>query len=89
MGGQVSGAGIGMKVKRCEERDYPKLGDRIRRQRERDPRPLTQICDEVGMTTTNWYRIEGGKVESLPLETLRRIEKVLNFNFSVFEDEIF
>jgi DNA-binding Xre family transcriptional regulator len=48
-----------------------------------------QLCREAEMTPTNWYRIEAEEVKVLPLETLRRIEKVLNFSFSVFEDEIF
>jgi hypothetical protein len=86
---QLSVSSQPMQVERTERRDYPKLGDRIRRQRERDPRSLVQLCREAEMTPTNWYRIEAEEVKVLPLETLRRIEKVLNFSFSVFEDEIF
>lgn len=72
-----------MKVRKVIEQDFPGLGVRIRQARESDDRPLTEICALVGMTTANWYKIESEETKSLPLETLRRIEEVLNTSFGV------
>jgi len=58
------------------------LGEKIKTAREADPRPLTTICDLMGMSTNNWYRIEK-EAQSLPYETLQKIETVLGVNFGV------
>lgn len=62
--------------------DVPGLGEKIREARLSDRRSLKEICDLVGMSTMNWYRIEKEK-QSLPLEQLRKIEAVLGVNFGV------
>ena len=62
--------------------DVPGLGEKIRQARLSDRRSLKEICDLVGMSTMNWYRIEKEK-QSLPLEQLRKIEAVLGVNFGV------
>jgi transcriptional regulator with XRE-family HTH domain len=72
-----------MKVQKVTEIDVPGLGQQIKQARESDGRKLTRICAEVGMTTANWYKIEGEDTKALPLETLRRIEEVLGVNFGV------
>ncbi len=76
---------VGMPVKvRCvTDLDVPGLSARIKAAREADPRPLAEICRLIGMTRSNWYRIENGKNEYLPIETLRRIEQVLGVKFGV------
>ena len=72
-----------MKVVKTIEADFPGLGERIKEAREKDRRPLTTICNEMGMSAMNWYRIEKEEAKSLPLETLRRIEKVLDIDLGV------
>lgn len=72
-----------MQVHKTTRKEVPDLGTRIKEARERDQRALTEICALAGMTTANWYRIEGGETKSLPLETLRRIEEALNVDFGV------
>lgn len=47
--------------------EVPGLGEKIRQARLGDRRSLKDICDAVGMSTMNWYRIEKEK-QSLPLE---------------------
>jgi transcriptional regulator with XRE-family HTH domain len=76
-----------MKVTKTTTLDVPGLGARIKAAREADTRSLTSICQRVGMTTMNWYRIEAEQ-QSLPIETLRKIEQVLNVDFGVSFDEI-
>lgn len=72
-----------MKVKMTIEVEVPGLGKKIEEARRSDKRPLTQICEKVDLTTMYWYQIEREEVKALPLETLRRIEKILNINFGV------
>lgn len=62
--------------------EVPGLGERIRDARLADRRSLKSICDAIGMSSQNWYRIEKEQ-QSLPIETLRKIEEVLNVDFGV------
>ncbi len=72
-----------MKVKMTIEVEVPGLGKKIEDARRSDKRPLTQICDQVDLTPMYWYQIEREEVKALPIETLRRIERVLNIDFGV------
>ena len=58
------------------------LGELIKDKRLSDRRSLKSICDAVGMSAQNWYRIEKEQ-QSLPIETLRKIEEVLGVDFGV------
>lgn len=69
--------------------EIPKLGEKIRDARfdaKKKGKKLKDICEEVGMSTQNWYLIEKGITQELPEETLIKIEKSLgvdlraNFN---------
>lgn len=78
---------MSMKVVREIVIDVPGLGARIKAAREADSRSLKAICDAVGMVSVNWYRIENEK-QSLPEETLRKIEEVLGVSFGIdFEED--
>ena len=72
-----------MKVKMTIEVEVPGLGKKIEDARRSDKRPLTQICAQVDLTPMYWYQIEREEVKALPIETLRRIERVLNIDFGV------
>nr|WP_237741490.1 helix-turn-helix transcriptional regulator [Anabaena sp. PCC 7108] len=54
--------------------------------RESDPRSLKAICEAAGISQMNWYRIEKEQ-QSLPEETLRKIEEVLGVDFGVSFDD--
>ncbi len=62
--------------------DAPNLGQKIKEARDADPRSLKSICETVGMSQMNWYRIEREE-QDLPEVTLRKIEDVLSVNFGV------
>lgn len=62
--------------------EVPNLGERIRAARKVNRRTLKSICEEIGMTPMNWYRIEKEEQE-ITFETLRKIERVLNTSFDV------
>ena len=74
-----------MKVRSTIVREFevPGLGAQIYKARKSSGRSLTNICAAVGMSTANWYRIEQEKNDSLPLETLRKIEAALGVDFGV------
>jgi predicted transcriptional regulator len=74
-----------MKVYKEVSIDVLELGKRIKEAREADSRPLTTICDLIDMSRKNWYDIES-ESQSLPLETLRKIENVLGVDFGVSLD---
>ena len=69
-----------MKVIRTTIIEIPRLGEKIKKARENDNRSLTKICQLVGMTTSNWYRIEKEDTKALPEETLIKIEEVLGID---------
>jgi transcriptional regulator with XRE-family HTH domain len=66
------------------ERDFPGLGDRIRKAREGDKRPLTQICKEAGVSRSYWYHLENEEILGcVTEETIRKIEGVFNISLGV------
>lgn len=71
-----------MKITKTLELEIPDLGKKINKARKESRIPLTEICEQVGMSPMNWYRIEKEQ-QSLPIDTLRRIEKVLNVDLQV------
>jgi transcriptional regulator with XRE-family HTH domain len=73
---------LGMKVTKIVEVEVPDLVEKIKTARTFDHRTLTEICRRAGMTTANWYRIESG-AQSIPIETLQKIEKALGVDFGV------
>ncbi len=71
-----------MKITKTLEVDIPGLGQKIEQARKNSSLPLTEICKKVNMSTMNWYRIEKEQ-QSVPIDTLRRIEEVLDVNLGV------
>jgi len=71
-----------MRVVKSIEIESPGLGQRIKQARDADSRTLVSICKVVDMSPANWYRIED-ESQVLPIETLRKIEAVLNIDLGV------
>jgi transcriptional regulator with XRE-family HTH domain len=57
--------------------DIPRLEQKIKANRAASGKSMTALCAAAKITPAYWYRIEAGKVNSLPVETLRRIEAAL------------
>ena len=76
-----------MKIRRVTEIEVPGLGAKIKKIREHDHRSLVEICRLVGMTTSNWYRIEKDIPTYLNIETLQKIEEVLGVDLGVSFDD--
>lgn len=64
-------------------KDFPGLGERIKEYRLSSSKSLAQLAAEAGISVPHWNRIENEKVQELPLETLRGIEKALGVDLGV------
>lgn len=77
-----------VKVSRTQYTEVPGLGQSIQAARKADPRPLATLAAEAGISRGYWYEIESEQIrDALPVETLREIEKVLNKQFGVPDEE--
>ncbi|AFZ11326.1 helix-turn-helix domain protein [Crinalium epipsammum PCC 9333] len=75
-----------LQVKRVVEvvHDFPELGKRIKAARERDDRPLSQICRDCGISRSYWYQLESEDLRSPATEEMiRKIEQALGINLEV------
>ena len=75
-----------MQVKRVVEvvKDVPNLGKRIRQAREQDPRSLSQICRDCGISRSYWYQLEGEDLRAPATEEIiRKIEATLGVDLEV------
>lgn len=66
-----------MKIRYTKDIEAQGLGRKIFEARKLHKKTLTQIVGEAGMSIGNWYKIETEATKTLPVETLRRIEAVL------------
>ncbi len=79
-----------MLVKRVVEvvRDFPSLGQSIRRAREKDGRSLAQICRECGISRSYWYQLEAEDLRAPATEEIiRRVEQTLNIDLRISFDD--
>ncbi|MDJ0719721.1 MAG: helix-turn-helix transcriptional regulator [Prochloraceae cyanobacterium] len=75
-----------VQVKRVVEvvKDVPNLGQRIRQAREQDPRSLSQICRDCGISRSYWYQLEGEDLRAPATEEIiRKIEATLGVDLEV------
>lgn len=72
-----------MIVRKVTDIKVPGLGEKIKEARLTDRRSLAEICRQIPMSAVNWYKIESEETKALPIETLRRIEEVLNIDLGV------
>ena len=72
-----------MKISVTRVYEVEGLGDRIRRERKASPKTITQLAAEAGISVAYWNRIETEKLVSLPIETLRALENVLEVSLGV------
>ncbi len=63
------------------------LGQKVHEARVADSRSLLSICRESGISPNHWYRIERGQINTLPIETLQKIESVLGVDFGITFDD--
>ena len=71
-----------LKVRRFIDYEIPDLEAKIKKARKGSPKSVTELAAESGMSVANWYRIEAGKAEFLPEDTLHAMEAALGESFS-------
>lgn len=59
------------------------LPQRIWEARRLSRRTHTALCEEAGISRQYWTEIEKGKRPSIPLHTLRNIERALGVDFGI------
>lgn len=64
-------------------REFPGLGRKIKELRQQSQKSLTQLAAEAGISVPHWNRIENERVQDLPIETLRGVEKALETDLGV------
>ncbi|MBD2505549.1 helix-turn-helix domain-containing protein [Anabaena azotica] len=64
-------------------KEYPGLGEKIKNLRKASSKTITELAAEAGISANHWSRIEREKVQDLPIETLRGIEKALGAELGV------
>lgn len=64
-------------------KEFPGLGEKIKNLRKASRKTMTELAAEAGISTNHWSRIEREKVQDLPIETLRGIEKALGAELGV------
>ncbi len=64
-------------------KDFPGLGERIKECRLSSSKSLAQLAADAGISVPHWNRVENEKVQDLPEETLRGIERALGVDLGV------
>jgi DNA-binding XRE family transcriptional regulator len=59
------------------------MGEKIWEARKLSGRTQLELCKEAGITRQYWNQIENGQRASIPLHTLRSIERVLHVDFGI------
>ncbi|RCJ40925.1 transcriptional regulator [Nostoc minutum NIES-26] len=68
-------------------KDFPGLGERIKKAREGDKRSLTQICKDSGVSRTYWHQIENeATLSPITEDIVRKIEVTLGVDLGVSFD---
>jgi transcriptional regulator with XRE-family HTH domain len=78
-----------VKVRRSIDVEVEGLGAKIQKAIKSDGRAVKVLANAAGMSRVHWYDIESEKIrDSLPEETLRKIEEVLGVDLGVkFNDQ--
>ncbi|MBL1177630.1 MAG: helix-turn-helix transcriptional regulator [Pantanalinema sp. GBBB05] len=73
-----------MRIRRSIDVEIEGLGEKIKKARKADGRPVEVLAGEAGISRAYWHDIEAERVrDALPEETLRKVEQVLNINLGV------
>lgn len=64
-------------------REFPGLGQKIKDLRQKSSKSMTELAAAAGISVPHWNRIEKEKIQELPIDTLRGIEKALEVDLGV------
>ena len=72
-----------MKVRRVQEIDVPGLAARLISARKASDMSLLEICRQLSITPTYWYKLEKGDAATISYDLLKRIEDLLALNLGI------
>ncbi len=72
-----------MRVRRVQEIDVPNLPAQLLAARKASDMSLLEICRQLSVTPTYWYKLEKGEATTISYELLKKIEDLLSLNFGV------
>ena len=73
-----------VKIRRYTDVDVKGIGEKIKRARKADGRPVEILASTAEISRSYWHDIEAERIrEALPETTLRKIEQVLGVDFGV------
>lgn len=72
-----------MRVRKVQEIDIPDLSGKLLAARKAAKESLLEICRQLEITPTYWYKLEKGEAGTINYDLLRKIEEVLSLDFNV------
>jgi transcriptional regulator with XRE-family HTH domain len=72
-----------MRVRKVQEIDIPDLSGRLLAARKAAKDSLLEICRQLEITPTYWYKLEKGEASTINYDLLKKIEEVLSLDFNV------
>ena len=72
-----------MRVRKVQEIDIPDLSGKLLAARKAAKDSLLEICRQLDITPTYWYKLEKGEASTINYDLLRKIEEVLSLDFNV------
>ncbi|XHX80807.1 MAG: helix-turn-helix domain-containing protein [Stenomitos frigidus ULC029] len=72
-----------MRVRKVQEIDIPDLSGKLLAARKAAKESLLEICRQLEITPTYWYKLEKGEASTINYDLLRKIEEVLSLDFNV------
>lgn len=72
-----------MRVRKVQEIDIPDLSGKLLAARKAAKDSLLEICRQLDITPTYWYKLEKGEASTINYDLLKKIEEVLSLDFNV------
>jgi len=72
-----------MRVRKVQEIDIPDLSGKLLAARKAAKDSLLEICRQLDITPTYWYKLEKGEASTINYDLLRKIEAVLSLDLNI------
>jgi transcriptional regulator with XRE-family HTH domain len=72
-----------MRVRRVQEIEVLRLPAQLLAARKASDMSLLEICRQLSITPTYWYKLENGEAATISYDLLQKIENLLSLNFGV------
>jgi len=72
-----------MRVRKVQEVDVPNLSSKLMAARKASNHSLLEICRQLDITPTYWYKLEKMESSTINYELLKKIEALLPLNLDI------